>query len=412
MRVAIVGSGIAGLAAAHALAAPRRDGVRGRGARRAATSTRSTPTGTRSTSASSCTTASAIRSSARCSTSSASRRAPTTMSFSVSRRRARVGQRVAVGAVRRSPPRCSTAPLAVPRRGARVRRARAPRSRQRAGRARVARRVPRGAARAARRARAVRRAARRRAVVARAGALRRVPGRDLPRLPRSPRHAAAGAAAARGARSSAAAGATSTRSSRARAAFALALATPVAAIDRDRRGVTRGRRRPRAPLRSRRSSRRTPTPRSRCSPRRPTAERRVLGAFRYSRNRTVLHTDRAFLPRAPAAHASWNYVADPDTSRVAVTYSMTRLQGLPDAPYLVTLNPRREPAGDPPRDHVRSPAARSRRARRAGRAAAPRRHAPHVLRRRALRLRLSRGRHARRARRRGRASAADAGTAA
>jgi len=71
----------------------------------------------------------------------------------------------------------------------------------------------------------------------------------------------------------------------------------------------------------------------------------VLGAFRYSANATVLHTDRRFLPRRPAAHASWNYVADPDTRRVAVTYSMTRLQGLPDAPYLVTLNPRTPPAG-------------------------------------------------------------------
>nr|MBA3499522.1 NAD/FAD-binding protein [Deltaproteobacteria bacterium] len=59
----------------------------------------------------------------------------------------------------------------------------------------------------------------------------------------------------------------------------------------------------------------------------------------------VLHTDRSFLPRAAAAHASWNYVADPQTSKVAVTYSMTRLQGLPDAPYLVTLNPRSEPRG-------------------------------------------------------------------
>jgi len=78
----------------------------------------------------------------------------------------------------------------------------------------------------------------------------------------------------------------------------------------------------------------------------PTAqERRVLGAFRYSQNRTMLHTDRSFLPRAAAAHASWNYVADPDTQQVSVTYSMTRLQGLPDAPYLVTLNPRREPRG-------------------------------------------------------------------
>jgi hypothetical protein len=75
------------------------------------------------------------------------------------------------------------------------------------------------------------------------------------------------------------------------------------------------------------------------------AETATLGAFRYSRNRTVLHRDRSFLPAQPAAHASWNYVADPETARVAVTYSMTRLQGLPDAPYLVTLNPRREPAG-------------------------------------------------------------------
>jgi len=76
-----------------------------------------------------------------------------------------------------------------------------------------------------------------------------------------------------------------------------------------------------------------------------TRERAVLGAFRYSVNRPWLHTDRRWLPRRPAAHASWNYLADPDTSRVCVTYSMTRLQGLPDRPYLVTLNPRREPAG-------------------------------------------------------------------
>jgi uncharacterized protein len=74
-------------------------------------------------------------------------------------------------------------------------------------------------------------------------------------------------------------------------------------------------------------------------------ERRVLGAFRYSTNRTVLHTDRSFLPARAAAHAAWNYVADRDTARVNVTYSMTRLQGLPDVPYLVTLNPRREPTG-------------------------------------------------------------------
>lgn len=75
------------------------------------------------------------------------------------------------------------------------------------------------------------------------------------------------------------------------------------------------------------------------------AEHEALSAIRYTINRTVLHTDRSFLPARRAAHASWNYVADPDTARVAVTYSMTALQGLPDAPYLVTLNPRREPRG-------------------------------------------------------------------
>lgn len=78
----------------------------------------------------------------------------------------------------------------------------------------------------------------------------------------------------------------------------------------------------------------------------PTAdERRVLGAFTYAANHTVLHTDRRFLPAAPAAHAAWNVVRDGDGTRVAVTYSMTKLQGLPDAPYLVTLNPRTRPSG-------------------------------------------------------------------
>jgi len=124
----------------------------------------------------------------------------------------------------------------------------------------------------------------------------------------------------------------------------LELATPVTALHRDAHGVTLV-----AHGRERRFDRvivavHADTALALLA--RPSAEeQRVLGAFRYSTNRTVLHTDRAFLPASPAAHASWNYVADRDTARVAVTYSMTRLQGLPDAPYLVTLNPRREPAG-------------------------------------------------------------------
>jgi predicted NAD/FAD-binding protein len=130
---------------------------------------------------------------------------------------------------------------------------------------------------------------------------------------------------------------------RATGRFSLQLATPVAQLARDAHGVTvvaRGEER-----RHDRVVIATHADTALALLARPSdAERRVLGAFRYSENRTVLHTDRSFLPRSPAAHASWNYVADRDTSRVAVTYSMTRLQGLPDAPYLVTLNPRTRPS--------------------------------------------------------------------
>ncbi|MFD3516494.1 NAD(P)/FAD-dependent oxidoreductase [Streptomyces sp. NPDC058657] len=72
------------------------------------------------------------------------------------------------------------------------------------------------------------------------------------------------------------------------------------------------------------------------------AEQRVLGAFRYSRNPTLLHTDTTVLPRSPRARAAWNYAmpsCDAGAERVRVSYDMNRLQRL-DAPetYVVTLN--------------------------------------------------------------------------
>lgn len=71
-------------------------------------------------------------------------------------------------------------------------------------------------------------------------------------------------------------------------------------------------------------------------------ERQVLGAFRYSRNTTLLHTDTSVLPSSRGARASWNYLmptCDAGAERVRVSYDMNRLQRL-DAPepYLVTLN--------------------------------------------------------------------------
>jgi uncharacterized protein len=73
-----------------------------------------------------------------------------------------------------------------------------------------------------------------------------------------------------------------------------------------------------------------------------TAERRVLGTFRYSRNAAVLHTDASLLPASPRARASWNYhltACDAPAARVRVSYHMNRLQQLPAGrDYLVTLN--------------------------------------------------------------------------
>ncbi|WP_415948045.1 NAD(P)/FAD-dependent oxidoreductase [Streptomyces sp. KLOTTS4A1] len=70
-------------------------------------------------------------------------------------------------------------------------------------------------------------------------------------------------------------------------------------------------------------------------------EKEVLGAFRYSRNSTLLHTDTSLLPRARGARASWNYLMPSCTAgaeRVRVSYDMNRLQRLDAADtYVVTL---------------------------------------------------------------------------
>jgi uncharacterized protein len=70
------------------------------------------------------------------------------------------------------------------------------------------------------------------------------------------------------------------------------------------------------------------------------AEAEVLGAIPYQRNDTVLHTDRALLPRRRRAWASWNFhLQDRPADRTTVTYHMNRLQALrADREFCVTLN--------------------------------------------------------------------------
>ncbi|QHE84651.1 NAD(P)/FAD-dependent oxidoreductase [Hydrogenophaga sp. BPS33] len=74
------------------------------------------------------------------------------------------------------------------------------------------------------------------------------------------------------------------------------------------------------------------------------AEQRVLGAIRYQPNRAVLHTDTRVMPRRRAAWAAWNYEraadAAQESARVCLHYWLNRLQPLPFAqPVLVSLNP-------------------------------------------------------------------------
>lgn len=75
-------------------------------------------------------------------------------------------------------------------------------------------------------------------------------------------------------------------------------------------------------------------------------ERRALGAFDYTTNEAVLHTDSTQLPKTLAARASWNYRLG-DDGRPTMTYYLNRLQTLDgDTDWCLTLN------GDIADEHV------------------------------------------------------------
>lgn len=71
------------------------------------------------------------------------------------------------------------------------------------------------------------------------------------------------------------------------------------------------------------------------------AENDILGAIPYQMNDVVLHTDTKMMPKRPLAWASWNYHIPQRAREVAmVTYNMNMLQNFDDADetFLVTLN--------------------------------------------------------------------------
>lgn len=74
-------------------------------------------------------------------------------------------------------------------------------------------------------------------------------------------------------------------------------------------------------------------------------ERRLLGAIRYQPNVAVLHTDRSVLPANRRAWAAWNYeraAGSGEGAQVCLHYLLNRLQPLPwTQPVIVSLNPAR-----------------------------------------------------------------------
>ncbi len=78
----------------------------------------------------------------------------------------------------------------------------------------------------------------------------------------------------------------------------------------------------------------------------PTAEeKQSLGCWQYTRNRTILHTDESVMPPLKKVWSSWNFqrIAGEETS---LTYHMNRLQGLATKRnYFVSLNLPQDPAG-------------------------------------------------------------------
>ena len=83
-----------------------------------------------------------------------------------------------------------------------------------------------------------------------------------------------------------------------------------------------------------------------------TEEQALLSSIRYQRNSAVLHTDEAQLPRLKKVWSAWNYLGgpaaegkEPQMRPVCVSYLLNQLQALPlEQAVIVTLNPFTPPA--------------------------------------------------------------------
>jgi predicted NAD/FAD-binding protein len=68
-------------------------------------------------------------------------------------------------------------------------------------------------------------------------------------------------------------------------------------------------------------------------------EREILGAIKYRANTATVHTDDALLPTRPRARASWNWRQGRNGAPPTLTYDLSRLQGIASTrPICLTLN--------------------------------------------------------------------------
>ncbi|KZV16995.1 hypothetical protein F511_30518 [Dorcoceras hygrometricum] len=73
-------------------------------------------------------------------------------------------------------------------------------------------------------------------------------------------------------------------------------------------------------------------------------ELRILGAFRYAYSDIFLHRDKSLMPKIPAAWSAWNFLGTIN-GKVCLTYWLNILQNIEETglPFLVTLNPPQTP---------------------------------------------------------------------
>ena len=69
----------------------------------------------------------------------------------------------------------------------------------------------------------------------------------------------------------------------------------------------------------------------------------LLGSFRYSNSRVILHSDQSLMPLRKKVWSSWNFLGSASNG-VSVTYWMNLLQSInKKEPYFVSVNPKSEP---------------------------------------------------------------------